>query len=149
MPPKIALPRQGLSMMDIIWIIPPMFHLAMLLGRVQVMEKVEPYLAGWSPASKNHLYGFFVQFTNVWLWGGDGFNVAGLLARTELGMSRFVRVLLQFVGVVALAHVCVAAMGDKFVQEKVVTGLPAVKVSIKLSLKRAIHRTHHGCRSPF
>ncbi len=117
-------------MYDLIWIIPTMFHLSMMLCKAPIMDKLAPHLEGWSPASKNNLYGFFLQFVNVWLWGGDGFNVAGLLARTELGMSRFVRVLLQFAGIVLLAHVYIASMGDKFVQDNVLTGLPAVKVKI-------------------
>lgn len=100
----------------------------MVLSKPYALSLMGDLISDWTPVGKNHLWGFVVQFMSVWMWGGDGFNVAGLLARPELGWTRFVRIGLQLVGAIALAHAAGTLMGKAFVDKHVLGGLPSVNV---------------------
>jgi len=127
--PLVALPRgPSLSIYDAVWLFPTMVHLTMVLSKNHALGAMGDSISDWTPASKNHLWGFIVQFLNVWTWGGDAFNVAGMAARVELGWTRFVRMGLQLAGAVLFAHAVGAAMGEGFVEKHITSNLPHVKV---------------------
>lgn len=127
--PVIALPRgPKLTAYDLIWLFPTVAHLSLVLARPFALGLIGNYISDWSPVNKGHLWGFIVQFVNVAAYGGDAFNVAGLIARTELGWTRFVRVLLQVVGVILMAHAASALLSKEFMDKHVLGGLPKVNV---------------------
>eukprot|EP00285_Hemiselmis_virescens_P017274 CAMPEP_0173390502 /NCGR_PEP_ID=MMETSP1356-20130122/15105_1 /TAXON_ID=77927 ORGANISM="Hemiselmis virescens, Strain PCC157" /NCGR_SAMPLE_ID=MMETSP1356 /ASSEMBLY_ACC=CAM_ASM_000847 /LENGTH=271 /DNA_ID=CAMNT_0014347913 /DNA_START=50 /DNA_END=862 /DNA_ORIENTATION=+ len=126
--PVVAIPRKGLGFADLVWLLPTMVHLSMVLSRPLFVQYASPYLTGWSPVAINHTWGFIVQFCSVGFWGGDAFNFAGLAVRTELGPSRFVRMILQLAAGVLFAHTVYLVMGEAWANTHVRDALPAIKV---------------------